>query len=395
MGPVFATCPRRRGAFVLLLMLTSCGANSGGTSGTHSTGGTRGSGGTGGAGGEMIPADGGPSDAPDTDTSAADAGGSDGIGGVDGDGATGRRLLAVYWGQNSYGATHPDMTTWERPLAETCAGHPEYDFVILSFATQLAHTRNQPFVPETNFANHCGTSYDAANPFLLRCNAIATGVGACQAAGKRVLLSIGGGTGSTGFLSDADGQQSAQAVWDIFLGGQSSIRPFSGATLDGVDLDIEGGGSIGTVTFVRTLRALMDQSGRKYWITGAPQCPYPDAFLGPAAGRALGDAPEAFDYVFIQFYNNYCGYGSPAAFRDTFAQWKTLAVGGPKILVGLPASVGAAGSGYVLRTTLPALLDDVKADPAFAGVMLWDASSDDNSVEGGMGYGAYIKSLLP
>jgi chitinase len=64
---------------------------------------------------------------------------------------------------------------------------------------------------------------------------IATGVGACQAAGKRVLLSIGGATGSAGFASDADGQQSAQAVWDIFLGGQSSIRPFAGATLDGID----------------------------------------------------------------------------------------------------------------------------------------------------------------
>jgi chitinase len=138
----------------------------------------------------------------------------------------------------------------------------------------------------------------------------------------------------------------------------------------------------------------MDASGRKYYVTGAPQCPYPDAFLGPAAGRALGDAASAFDFVFVQFYNNYCGYNSPASFREAFGTWKGLAAGGPKILVGLPASTGAANTGFVPRATLPALIADVKSDPAFAGLMLWDVSNDQNSAEGGTTYGAYAKSLL-
>ncbi|HSZ83662.1 MAG TPA: glycosyl hydrolase family 18 protein [Polyangia bacterium] len=307
-------------------------------------------------------------------------------------------LLTVYWGQNGWGATHNDQSTWEKPLADTCAAHPEYDVVILSFATQIAHTRNQPsgqsFVPELNFANHCETSYDADDPFLLKCDDIAAGVRACQAAGKKVLISIGGSTGSAGFQSDDDGKMAATSVWNIFLGGASTIRPFTNAPLDGVDLDIEGGGTIGYAAFATALRALMDASGHKYYITGAPQCPYPDAFLGPAAGRALGDAPAAFDFVWVQFYNNYCGYGTPSAFRDAFAQWKTLAAGGPKIVVGLPATTAAAGSGFVPRATLPALVGDVKDDPAFAGIMLWDASNDQNSAEGGTTYGAYAKSLL-
>ena len=309
-------------------------------------------------------------------------------------------LLTVYWGQNGWGATHNDQTTWEKPLADTCAAHPEYDVVILSFATQLAHTRNQPsgqsFVPELNFANHCETSYDAQNPFLLKCDDIAAGVRACQAAGKKILLSIGGSTGSAGFQSDDDGKMAATSVWNIFLGGASTIRPFTNATLDGVDLDIEGGGTVGYTAFATALRALMDASGHKYYITGAPQCPYPDAFLGPATGRALGDAPAAFDFVWVQFYNNYCGYGTPSAFRDAFAQWKTLAGNGagPKIVVGLPATTAAAGSGFVARATLPALVGDVKDDPAFAGIMLWDASNDQNSAEAGTTYGAYAKSLL-
>src|SRR5262249_53646265 len=160
-------------------------------------------------------------------------------------GLPGKGLLAVYWGQNGWGAGHPDKNTWEKPLGETCAAHPEYDIVILSFATQLAHTRNQPFVPELNFANHCETSYHAQNPFLLKGDEIGTGIKSCQSAGKKVLISIGGSTGSAGFQNDDDGKKAAQATWDIFLGGNSPIRPFPGAALDGVDLDIEGGGTIG------------------------------------------------------------------------------------------------------------------------------------------------------
>jgi chitinase len=72
--------------------------------------------------------------------------------------------------------------------------------------------------------------------------------------------------------------------------------------------------------------------------------------------------------------------------------WKTLV--GPKVFVGLPATTAAAGSGFVPRAMLPALVNDVKADPKFAGIMLWDASNDQNSTEGATTYGAYAKSLL-
>ena len=366
---------------------TGRGGRGGGGGATGGNTGTAGATETGGGAGAAGATDAHPSDAPANEVShPGDAG------------LPAKGLLAVYWGQNGWGAGHPDQNTWEKPLADTCAAHPEYDIVILSFATTLAHTRNQPagqsFVPELNFANHCETPYDAQNPFLLKCDDIATGIRACQTAGKKVLISIGGSTGSAGFQNDDDGKKAAQAVWDIFLGGNGTIRPFTNAALDGVDLDIEGGGTIGYTAFVKALRPLMDQSGRKYYITAAPQCPFPDAFVGPAAGRPLGDAPSAFDYVFVQFYNNYCGYGTPSAFRDSFAMWKTLATGGPKVIVGLPATTGAAGSGFVPRTTLPSLVNDVKADPAFGGVMLWDASNDQNSTESGTTYGAYAKTLL-
>ena len=89
----------------------------------------------------------------------------------------------------------------------------------------------------------------------------------------------------------------------------STIFP-SSAILDGVDLDIEGGSHIGYSAFVRELRNLENSdTARKYVIAAAPQCPYPDAFLGPLPGKAFGDVPELFDEIYIQFYNNYCQTG--------------------------------------------------------------------------------------
>jgi chitinase len=60
----------------------------------------------------------------------------------------------------------------------------------------------------------------------------------------------------------------------------------------------------------------------------------------------------------------------------------------------VPATTSAAGSGFVPRATLPSLVNDVKADPAFGGIMLWDVSNDQNSTENGTTYGAFAKSLL-
>ena len=75
-------------------------------------------------------------------------------------------------------------------------------------------------------------------------------------------------------------------------------------------MDIEGGSHIGYTQFVRTLRACMDaDQSKKYIIAAAPQCPFPDHYLGPAPGKAFGDVPEMFDEIYIQFYNNYCQTG--------------------------------------------------------------------------------------
>lgn len=52
-----------------------------------------------------------------------------------------------------------------------------------------------------------------------------------------------------------------------------------------------------------------------------------------------------FDYLFIQFYNNYCYPGSSyfVSVMDTWLKWTNSINNGPLILLGLPSGVGAAG----------------------------------------------------
>jgi chitinase len=67
------------------------------------------------------------------------------------------------------------------------------------------------------------------------CSALSSDIQACQAKGKLVTLSLGGATGAVGFTSDSQAESFADTIWDIFLGGSSSIRPFGDAVLDGYD----------------------------------------------------------------------------------------------------------------------------------------------------------------
>ena len=109
----------------------------------------------------------------------------------------------------------------------------------------------------------------------------------------------GGASGGVVLTSNDQAETFAQSIWDNFLGGTSSTRPFGDADLDGVDLDIEGGSPLYWDVFVTKLRSLASSdSSKSYYVTAAPQCPFPDAWLGTALNAV------AFDAVYVQFYNN-------------------------------------------------------------------------------------------
>lgn len=159
--------------------------------------------------------------------------------------------------------------------------------------------------------------------------------------------------------------------------GSSALRPFGDAVVDGFDLDFESTVS-NMAPFANQLRSLMDGAGT-YYLTAAPQCPYPDA-----ADNEMLDGAVYFDWINIQFYNNYCelttfvaGDSTQPDFDiSTWDNWASTVSLNPnvKIMLGAPASSSAAGAGYVSATDLAPIITYSKQFASFGGVMVWDAS---------------------
>lgn len=208
----------------------------------------------------------------------------------------------------------------------------------------------------------------------------------CQSEyGKTIMLSIGGATYTEGgFSSSAEAVTAADNVWAMFgpvQSGSTINRPFGDAVVDGFDFDFESS-TQDMEPFANELRSLMNETmetgGKTYYLSAAPQCPYPDA-----ADNDMLDGTVYFDWVQIQFYNNYCGVSSfvagdttqPSYNFDTWDTWASTisANRNVKILVGIPSNTGA-GSGYTTGSTLEAAIEYSATFSSFGGVMMWDMS---------------------
>ncbi|KAI5347143.1 hypothetical protein L3X38_015022 [Prunus dulcis] len=262
--------------------------------------------------------------------------------------------VAVYWGQNGNEGT----------LAETCATR-KYKYVNIAFLNKFGNGQT----PEINLAGHC-------NPASNGCTIVSSGITSCQSQGVKVLLSLGGGIGNYSLASPADARAVADYLWHNFLGGKKSTsRPLGDAVLDGIDFDIELGSTQYWDVLARSLKAY-SKPRRAVYLAGAPQCPFPDKFLGVALNTGL------FDYVWVQFYNNpQCQYssGNTDNLINSWNKWTTSIKAG-LIFLGLPAAPEAAGSGFIPATVLNSeVLPVIKKSPKYGGVMLWSKFYDDQS----------------
>nr|POE48384.1 acidic endochitinase [Quercus suber] len=239
--------------------------------------------------------------------------------------------IAIYWGQNGNEGT----------LAQTCATG-KYAFVNVAFLPTFCNGQK----PQINLAGHC-------DPTTNGCTRFSSEIQSCQSRGIKVMLSIGGGAGSYSLSSTDDAKQVATYLWNNFLGGQSSSRPLGAAVLDGIDFDIEGGTTQHWDELARFLSQYSKQ-GKKVYLTAAPQCPFPDAYMGAALKTGL------FDYVWVQFYNN------------------------------PPCQYSSAGSGFIPAADLTSkVLPAIKGSAKYGGVMLWSKYYDDQA-----GYSSSIKSSV-
>ncbi|XP_073130378.1 hevamine-A-like [Henckelia pumila] len=265
--------------------------------------------------------------------------------------------ITVYWGQNGNEGT----------LAETCATG-RFSYVNIAFLYIFGGGQT----PRLNLAGHCDPSTSGS------CSSVGDGIRACQRRGIKAFLSIGGGVGNYSLSSREDARNLSVYLWQTFLGGgrrNSTSRPLGSAVLDGVDLDIELGSSLYYDDLVRFLKSY-SRYGRRVFVTGAPQCPFPDRLLGEALKTSL------FDFVWVQFYNNPpCQYSS-GNIDDLVNSWRvwTSSVNARRIFLGLPAAPEAAGSGFIPPDVLTGqILPLIKRSPKYGGVMLWSKYWDDQS----------------
>ncbi|KXN69233.1 glycoside hydrolase family 18 protein, partial [Conidiobolus coronatus NRRL 28638] len=277
--------------------------------------------------------------------------------------------LIAYWGQNSYGSSsEAEAAKMEKPLREYC-NDDTYDMFVVSFLTKF-NAENPSLYPELNLGKHCHQTFPGTN--LANCPEVGQDIKYCQSKGKAVVLSMGGYSGDYTIKQEKHAHHLANKMWDLFLGGKSKFRPFGDVILDGVDLDIEKGPPENYATFTHALRNItLKDNSKKYYITAAPQCPYPDASLKAVLERGWLDA------AFVQFYNNPCGLGSDSF---NFEQWDNWAKTGSvnkdvKIYLGAPASPSASNTGYLPIKKLAALVEKTRSKhSSFGGVMIWDVS---------------------
>lgn len=322
--------------------------------------------------------------------------------------------VAVYWGQNSYGAASGGLE--QQTLATYCA-NASVDIIPMAFMVQV--TTGQGKQPVLNFANQQNNCTLFTGTQLINCPSIGEDIKTCQQKfNKTILISIGGATYTEGgFASEDAAVSAANLVWSTFGPTTNSpsnttnattatnttstayatstgtstatsrsvkrdaaaLRPFGDAVIDGFDFDFETSVQ-NVVPFANQLRTLMKaDTSKPYYLTAAPQCPYPDA-----ADNAMLNGNVTFDAVFVQFYNNFCGVQSYIAGAATqnnfnFETWDTWAKNGSansnvKIFLGVPAGQTGAGSGYEPASQLSAVIEYSKTFPSFGGVMMWDMS---------------------
>lgn len=163
----------------------------------------------------------------------------------------------------------------------------------------------------------------------------------------------------------------------MYLGGTDpeDLKPFGSVKLDGLDLDNESGNGSFYEEFVTELRNLTaSDSSKDYFISAEPMCGVFDQPESSIPDSVL----HMLDFVNVQFYNNEAQGIGGSNFESTIKSWaeKLAAVSpSPKLFLGIPGGVGAAGTSVQSADEIKKTIESVKSmDLAgFGGVGIWDA----------------------
>ncbi|TGO89146.1 hypothetical protein BPOR_0123g00170 [Botrytis porri] len=338
--------------------------------------------------------------------------------------------LALYWGSG------PSQTN----LSYYCE-QSTVDIIPLAFMNVFPAQGDG--YPAENFGNACygqpiftpGPGYPlgdvdtSKDQLYVQCPNIQEGIPYCQSLGKKILLSLGGASNTYQLTGAADGEYFADFLWGSYGPFKQSwldaggIRPMDGGyygtdpsvhiDIDGFDFDIEFGPtdySEGYIAMINRLREhFAENPSKKYFISGAPQCPLPEPNMGAMIAGAQ------FDLLWIQFYNNaaaqctarqwadnYALTGDEDSAEFTYNQWVSTnnsgASAGASIYLGLLGSTDAGtASDYISPLEAQSLIESYHEKPQFGGVMIWEATYSQENTDAelnGDSYHGFIKSCL-
>ncbi|KAK7316583.1 hypothetical protein RJT34_00154 [Clitoria ternatea] len=283
----------------------------------------------------------------------------------------GSGTISVYWGQKSDD---------EGTLQEAC-DTGNYNILIL----ESLIVYDNGTTPTLNLASHCGGS---ASP----CSQLQSQIEHCQQNGIKVFLSLGQdrttltrpNSKTVPSLSSEDtAKELASYLLENYLSGNPG--PLGSVTLDGIDIaDVTDTEKLAWDEVVKAISG--STTDRKIYLSGSPQCVYPDYYLGKAIDTGL------FDYLWVEFFyqNPSCIYSNGNA-SNLLAAWKKWTSNVPNSLIFLGLVASDEVEGYIEPEVLKSqVLPDVKKiNSNYGGVMIWDRSFDKKS-----NYSAQIKDSV-
>ncbi|THA73139.1 chitinase [Streptomyces sp. A0642] len=208
-----------------------------------------------------------------------------------------------------------------------------------------------------------------------------------QAAGKNVIISVGGEKGSVSVNSDASATNFANSLYSL-------IQEYG---FNGVDIDLENG--LNSTYMTKALRALSQKAGSGLVITMAPQTIDMQSTSGEYFKTAL-NIKDILTVVNMQYYNSGSMLGCDGkVYSQGSVDFLTALAciqleGGlapSQVGLGVPASTRGAGSGYVSPSIVNAALDCLakgtgcgsfkpsKTYPGLRGAMTWSTNWDATS----------------
>ncbi len=282
---------------------------------------------------------------------------------------------------------------------------PRYNVIELAFAEPL---------PGTTSAIEFTPDYEIPQDFLDQ-------IAALRAAGKKVLISIGGANATVQLNNEAEREQFVYLTMSMLLTWG----------VDGLDIDLEGssisitGGTIEQPidsSMIRLIDALQEvmveyrqETGNKLFLTMAPETAYMQGGQSAYGGiwgayLPLIDAlRDSLDILQVQLYNSGSMFGLDGAIYEqgtadfivsqTEAVIQGFSTGGgffeglppEKVAVGLPACGSAAGGGYTDTVTVRAAMEYLLGEgpqpgsytlqqaggyPTLRGMMTWSINWD-------------------